>query len=89
VRVVTPLEGLERLRVAASSGDLGLLCRRYRISLLTVFGSAGRGEPEPRDLDIGALRARLETRGLGVVCGCGSRVGWSRRVLTDLEENSW
>jgi hypothetical protein len=53
--VVTPLEGLERLRVAASSGDLGALCRRYRISLLTVFGSVGRGEPEPRDLDIGVL----------------------------------
>jgi predicted nucleotidyltransferase len=42
-------------RVAASSGDLGLLCRRYRISLLTVFGSVSRGEPEPRDLDIGVL----------------------------------
>jgi predicted nucleotidyltransferase len=53
--VVTPLQGLERLRAAASSGDLGALCRGYRISLLTVFGSVGRGEPEPRDLDIGVL----------------------------------
>ncbi|MGH3529084.1 MAG: nucleotidyltransferase family protein [Pseudonocardiaceae bacterium] len=53
--VVTPLEGLERLRVAAGSGDLRALCRRYRISLLTVFGSVGRGDPEPRDLDIGVL----------------------------------
>jgi len=37
--VVTPLDGLERLRVATSSGDLCALCRRYRISLFTVFGS--------------------------------------------------
>lgn len=55
VHVVTPLDGLERLRAAASSGDLGALCRRYRVRLLTVFGSVGRGEPEPRDLDIGVL----------------------------------
>lgn len=55
LHVVTPLDGLERLRVAAGSGDLRALCRRYRISLLTVFGSVGRGEPEPRDLDIGVL----------------------------------
>jgi predicted nucleotidyltransferase len=55
VLVVTPLEGLERLRAAASSGDLRALCLRYRIGLLTVFGSVGRGEPEPRDLDIGVL----------------------------------
>ena len=53
VHVVTPLDGLERLRAAASSGDLGALCRRYRVRLLTVFGSVGRGEPEPRDLDLG------------------------------------
>ncbi|MGH3772383.1 MAG: nucleotidyltransferase family protein [Pseudonocardiaceae bacterium] len=53
--VVTPLEGLERLRVAADSGSLHALCRRYSINLLTVFGSVGRGESEPRDLDIGVL----------------------------------
>ncbi len=53
--VVTPSEGLERLRVAAGSGELRALCRRWHVTLLTVFGSAGRGEPDPRDLDIGAL----------------------------------
>lgn len=55
VLVVTALEGLERLRVAADSGDLRGLCQRYRVSLFTVFGSVGQGDLEPRDLDIGVL----------------------------------
>jgi predicted nucleotidyltransferase len=53
--VVTPREGLERLRAATTSGDLRIFCRRWHVTLLTVFGSAGRGEPDPRDLDIGVL----------------------------------
>lgn len=53
--VVPPSEGLERLRAAAGSGELRALCQRRHVSLLTVFGSAGRGEPDPRDLDIGVL----------------------------------
>ena len=53
--VVTPSEGLERLRAAAGSGELRALCQRWNVTLLTVFGSAGRGEADPRDLDIGVL----------------------------------
>ena len=53
--VVTPREGLERLRAAAASGELRALCQRWHVNLLTVFGSAGRDEPDPRDLDIGVL----------------------------------
>lgn len=53
--VVTPSEGLERLRTAVESGALRDLCQRYHVTLLTVFGSVGRGEPDPQDLDIGAL----------------------------------
>ncbi len=53
--VVTPREGLERLRAAAASGELSALCQRSHVNLLTVFGSAGRGEADPRDLDIGIL----------------------------------
>ncbi len=55
--VVTPSEGLERLRAAAESGELRVFCQRWNVNLLTVFGSAGRGEPDPRDLDIGILTA--------------------------------
>lgn len=53
--VVTPSEGLARLQAAAGSGELDRLCQRWKIHLLTVFGSAGRGEPAPGDLDIGVL----------------------------------
>jgi nucleotidyltransferase-like protein len=53
--VVTPSEGLARLRAAAGSGELRALCQRQHVTLLTVFGSAGRGEPDPRDLDIGVV----------------------------------
>jgi predicted nucleotidyltransferase len=53
--VVTPREGLERLRAAAASGELRALCQRWHVNLLTVFGSVGRDEPDPRDLDIGVL----------------------------------
>lgn len=53
--VVTPSEGLEQLRAAAESGELRVFCQQRHVSLLTVFGSAGRGEPNPRDLDIGVL----------------------------------
>ncbi|MGQ0718126.1 MAG: nucleotidyltransferase family protein [Pseudonocardiales bacterium] len=55
--MVTPSEGLERLRAAAESGELRVFCQRWNVNLLTVFGSAGRGEPDPRDLDIGILTA--------------------------------
>lgn len=53
--VVTPAEGLVRLRAAADSGSLDALCERYAIRVLTVFGSAGRAEPQARDLDIGVF----------------------------------
>lgn len=53
--VVTPYEALQRLRAAADSGELSALCRQRHVTLLTVFGSAGRGEPDPQDLDIAVL----------------------------------
>ena len=46
------MEGLARLRTSAESGELDALCRRHRVRVLTVFGSAARGEPGARDLDI-------------------------------------
>jgi predicted nucleotidyltransferase len=62
--VGTPREGLERLRAAAKSGELRALCQRWHVDLLTVFGSAGRGESDPRDLDIGVLTERGADFGL-------------------------
>jgi predicted nucleotidyltransferase len=53
--MTTPTEALARLQAAAESGELDDFCRRYHIRVLTVFGSAARGELNPRDLDIGVL----------------------------------
>lgn len=44
---------MTRLVEAAESGELDGVCRRFGVRVLTVFGSAGRGEPAPRDLDVG------------------------------------
>ena len=51
----TPLDGLAALQAAAESGELDELCARHRVRILTVFGSAARGEPKARDLDIGVM----------------------------------
>jgi predicted nucleotidyltransferase len=53
--VATPAEGLARLRASAETGELDALCRRHRIRVLTVFGSAARDDPAARDLDVGVL----------------------------------
>lgn len=53
--MVTPAQGLTRLRSAATSGDLDRVCVRHGVRVLTVFGSAARGGPGPRDLDVAVL----------------------------------
>jgi predicted nucleotidyltransferase len=53
--VITPAEAMRRLQNAAESGELDVFCRRHAVRVLTVFGSAGRGEEHPRDLDVGIL----------------------------------
>lgn len=47
---------MARLVAASEAGeasDLDEVCRRNGVRILTVFGSTGRGEPSPRDLDVG------------------------------------
>jgi predicted nucleotidyltransferase len=56
--VTTPAEGLRRLRDAAESGLLDAFCVRHGVRVLTVFGSAARGEEQARDLDVGVLTER-------------------------------
>ncbi len=53
--VATAAEGLARLHASARSGELDALCRKHRVRVLTVFGSAACGSPSARDLDIGVL----------------------------------
>jgi len=43
------------LRAAAASGELDALCASHHIRVLTVYGSAARGEDSVRDLDIGVI----------------------------------
>lgn len=50
-----PRSALAALRDAAAACGLDGFCERHRIRVLTAFGSVVRGEPEPRDLDIGVL----------------------------------
>ena len=50
-----PTRGLVRLRAAAASGELDALCASHHIRVLTVYGSAARGEDSVRDLDIGVI----------------------------------
>jgi predicted nucleotidyltransferase len=53
--VTTPADGLARLRAAAASGELDALCAERSVRVLTVFGSAARGEPAARDLDVAVI----------------------------------
>ncbi len=50
-----PTRGLVRLCAAAASGKLDALCAAHHIRILTVYGSAARGEGAARDLDIGVI----------------------------------
>ncbi len=56
--MTTPSEGLRRLRELAGGGGLDAFCARHGVRVLTVFGSAGRGEDDPRDLDVAVLTER-------------------------------
>lgn len=53
--MVTPAEGLARLRAAAASGALDVVCERHHVRVLTVFGSTARSAPTARDLEVGVL----------------------------------
>lgn len=48
-------EGISRLRQAAQDGALAELCARHGVDLLTLHGSAARGERLPQDIDLGVL----------------------------------
>lgn len=53
--MVSPADGLARLRVAAETGELDELCVEHGVRVLTAFGSAVRQPDRARDLDIAAL----------------------------------
>lgn len=49
---------LSRLKAAALDGRLDVLCAGLGVRILTVFGSAARGEAAPQDLDVAVLYQR-------------------------------
>lgn len=56
-----PDEALRRLEAAAVvDGCLDALCEHHGIAVLTVFGSAARGAPDARDVDIAVAFRRDE-----------------------------
>lgn len=46
------LAAVEELRRAQSDGRLDAICDGHDVEVLTLHGSAGRGEPDPRDVDV-------------------------------------
>jgi predicted nucleotidyltransferase len=56
-RAAAVATGLRRLRAAKDDGSLTDLCTRMGVELLTLHGSAARGEDGAQDLDLGALFA--------------------------------
>ena len=59
--------GLTRLRQARDDGHLAGLCTRFGVDLLTLHGSAARGEDQPQDLDLGVLFASDDDTRKGLV----------------------
>lgn len=49
---VSPLGAARRLRSAAVDGRLEALAELHDLALVVMFGSASRGEPDARDLDV-------------------------------------
>jgi hypothetical protein len=59
--VITPAEAMRRLQNAAESGELDVFCRRHAVRVLTVFGSAGRGEEHPGTSTSGSSSSRTRS----------------------------
>lgn len=73
-----PSAAVARLRALADTGGLDELCREYGVRVLTVFGSAARGEAVPRDLDVGVLTEAGHTAlppGFGVALADLAEIG--------------
>lgn len=86
VAMTTPAQALERLRAAERSGELARLADELGLALVVVFGSAERGEPAARDLDV-AVGARSGTRLdlVAVVNALIDLTGFDRIDVMDLD----
>lgn len=67
LRAAAVAAGLTRLRQAGIDGALARLCKRLGVELLTLHGSAARGDDQPQDLDLGVLFGSDELARHGMV----------------------
>jgi predicted nucleotidyltransferase len=82
--MTTPGEALERLRRAEASGELARFADRHGLSLIVVFGSAARGEPLARDLDVAVGSRTGDLDPVRVITGLMDLSGTDKVDLLDL-----
>lgn len=83
---IRPFDAAHRLRSAAVDGRLEALADVHGLSLVVMFGSASRGQPDARDLDIAVgARARTGLEVVAVICALMDLVDSDRVDLLDLD----
>lgn len=83
--MTTPAAALERLRRAEIDGELAELALQHELSLVVVFGSAARGEPAPRDLDVAVMSRTGRLNPVAVVVALMELTGTDCVDLLDLD----
>ncbi|HEY3894066.1 MAG TPA: nucleotidyltransferase domain-containing protein [Pseudonocardiaceae bacterium] len=84
--MTVPIDAARRLRAAAVDGRLEDLAEAHGLSLIVMFGSAARGQPDARDLDVAVgSRARSGLDVITVICAFMDLVGSDRVDLLDLD----
>jgi predicted nucleotidyltransferase len=71
---VSPADAAHRLGSAAVDGRLEALADAHGLSLVVMFGSAARGQPDARDLDIAVGARQRAAAGHRMDAAPGSRV---------------
>lgn len=83
---ISPVDAAHRLRSAAVDGRLNALADAHSLSLVVLFGSASRGQPDAPDLDIAVgARARTGLDVVAVICALMDLAGSDRVDLLDLD----
>ena len=84
--VISPIDAARRLQCAAVDGRLEALAEMHDLSLVVMFGSASRGQPDARDLDVAVgSRARTGLDVVAVISALMDLVDSDRVDLLDLD----
>ncbi|HVE95388.1 MAG TPA: nucleotidyltransferase domain-containing protein [Pseudonocardiaceae bacterium] len=84
--VISPIDAAQQLSAAAADGRLEALAEGHDLSLVVMFGSASRGQPDARDLDVAVgSRTRTGLDVLAVICALMDLVDSDRVDLLDLD----